>query len=108
MGKPPLAPIGLGVALFVGSVMSPVGAVGKRPLPWKSPWKEQAHVHLQTLVNEGYEMVGASFGIAGISGVAIEAVYLKKGKSVYRCVTTEKPGLTEHSCGMLVSPEKGQ
>ena len=65
-------------------------------------------MHLQTLVNDGYEMVGASFIVPGISGVSIEAVYLKKGKSLYRCVTTEKPGLTEHSCGMLVNPEKGQ
>jgi hypothetical protein len=108
MGKTLLAPIVLGVALFVGSVISPVCAVEKSNIPWKSPWKDQTNVHLQTLVNDGYEMVGTSFVVPGISGVAIEAVYLKKGKSLYRCVTTEKPGLTEHSCGMLVNPEKGQ
>jgi len=108
MEKTPLIPLVWGATLFVGSIIAPVYAVDKRPIPWKSPWQNQAHVHLQTLVNDGYEMVGASFAVPGISGVAMEAVYLKKGKSVYRCVTTEKPGLTEHSCGMLVNPEKSQ
>jgi hypothetical protein len=107
MGKTSLASIVLGVAWFIGSVIFPVCAVGKSDVLWKSPWQDQPNVNLQTLVSDGYEMIGASFVVPGPGGVAVEAIYVKKGKSLYRCVTTAKPGITEHSCGMLVSPEKG-
>jgi hypothetical protein len=64
-------------------------------------------VNLQTLINDGYEMVGASFRIPGPGG-DVEVIYLKKGKSLYRCSTREQKVSAQHGCEMLVSPEKSQ
>jgi hypothetical protein len=94
--------------LLAGCGISSVYAAGESKLSWKSPWKGQPNVNLQTLINDGYEMVGSNFSVPGLGGAAVEAIYLKKGKSLYRCVTLEQKGSAQHECEMLVSPEKTQ
>jgi len=99
--------IAVGFALLAGSVVGPVCAAGD--IPWGDPWQEQATVNLYTLINDGYEIAGGSFNV--LPGGAIEIIYLKKGKHLYKCATVgfeAKGAPIHHSCQMLISPKKGQ
>jgi hypothetical protein len=105
MGNKRLASFVLGCVLLIGSGISSVYAQQSKA-PWKSPWQEQPNANLQTLINDGYEMVGTGIVVAGRDSV--EVIYLKKGKSLYRCSTIQQHRSAQHGCEMLVSPEKNQ
>jgi|SRR6266487_3489094 len=92
----------LGLALLSESVISPAYAADTT---WKSPWERKLDVNLQTLINDGYEIVGTNL-VYGFGRE--EIIFLKKSKSLYRCNTVQIGNSVFHDCYILISPERNE
>ncbi len=89
------------------ALLSSISLTEKTSAQWGSPWIGQSDVNLYKLINDGYEIVNADVDV--VLTKIVERVYLKKGKSVYRCLTIEEQNIpSDHSCEMLVNPAKSQ
>ena len=79
----------------------------KTSAQWRSPWIGQPDVNLYRLIADGYEIVSAETDV--VINRIVERVYLKKGQSVYRCITIEEQNTpSDHSCEMLANPARSQ
>jgi hypothetical protein len=70
-----------------------------------TPWIA-TDTNLNSLIKEGYTIVGSSLTVVELSGNVIEVIYLQKKEKLYRCFTTESKGKTGHMCEYLTEPKK--
>jgi len=80
MTKTAVAALLLNSALFIRP--SSVSAAAADKPPWKGPWKDESTSNLQTLVTDGYEILGTGSSVPGLGGVFVDVIYFRKGKSL--------------------------
>jgi len=102
------------VATIVWVIASPATATAQPR--WKSPWKFAPKANLFTLTNEGYNTVDVimytvpqPIGTRPNVNIIREIVYLRKGRSLFRCWSQVYQGVEDsetHICFRLVAPPR--